>query len=226
MVINGGIGRRSTKFRARLTIFFSTSQPTTTSPKGSRMRETQACEGISREVPRCPPVLPKFFVFEVQPWKITGAIKLRTQDSVSLALSRDTSYRAHKVLGFALMDLRNAPINSNSDEERMMPAFYKYVQKMLVMKYPGISDPSVWLWIQDSEARANQCEAFAKQWLLAYDVVHLVYRSSKNERLNNAKTRAPPTTVHLVFLLKVNDERAIRLRGNMRREFTVPLEIP
>ena len=59
--------------------------------------------------------------------KITSAIKLRTQDLVSLALSRDTSYRAHKVLGFALMDLWNAPTNSNSDEERMTPAFYKYV---------------------------------------------------------------------------------------------------
>ena len=94
------------------------------------------------------------------------------------------------------------------------------------MKNPGFTNPSVWLWIQDSEARANQCEAFAKQWLLAYDVVHSVYRSSKNERLNDAKTCAPPTTVHLVFLLKVNDERATRLRGNVRREFTVPLEIP
>ena len=40
------------------------------------------------------------------------------------------------------------------------------------------------------------------------------------------KTRAPPTTVHLVFLLKINDERATRLRGNVRREFTVPSEIP
>ena len=124
------------------------------------------------------------------------------------------------------MDLRNAPTNSNSDEERMTPAFYKYVQKMLVMKNPGFTDPSVWLWIQDSEARANQCEAFAKQWLPAYDVIHLVYCSSKNERLNDAKTRASPTTVHLVSLLKVNDERVTRLRGNMRREFTVPSEIP
>ena len=94
--------------------------------------------------------------------KITSTIKLRTQDSVSLALSRDTSYRAHKVLGFALMDLWNAPTNSNSEKERMMPAFYKYVQKMLVMKNPGFTDPLVWLWIQDSEAHANQCEAFAK----------------------------------------------------------------
>ena len=94
------------------------------------------------------------------------------------------------------------------------------------MKNPGFTDPLVWLWIQDSEARANQCEAFVKQWLLAYDVVHSVYRSSKNERLNDAKTRAPPTMVHLVFLLKVNDERATRLRGNVRREFTVPSKIP
>ena len=40
------------------------------------------------------------------------------------------------------------------------------------------------------------------------------------------KTRAPATTVHLVFLLQVNDELATRLRGIVRREFTVPLEIP
>ena len=97
---------------------------------------------------------------------------------------------------------------------------------MLVMKNPGFTDPSVWLWIQDSEARANQCKAFAKQWLPAYDVVHSVYRSSKNERLNDAKNRAPLTTVHLVFLLKVYNERATRLRGNVRREFTVPWKIP
>ena len=94
------------------------------------------------------------------------------------------------------------------------------------MKNPSFTDPSVWLWIQDSEAHANKCKAFAKQWLPAYDVVHSVYRSSKNERLNDTKTRAPSTTVHLVFLLKVNDERATRLRGNVRREFTVPSEIP
>ena len=93
------------------------------------------------------------------------------------------------------------------------------VQKMLVMKNPGFTNPSVWLWIQDSEARANQCEAFARQWLPVYDVIHSVYRSSKNERLNDVKTRAPPTTIHLVFLLKMNDERATKLRGNMRREF-------
>ena len=105
-----------------------------------------------------PDVLPFFRIFlrlKSNLGKITGAIKLHTQDLVSLALSRDTSYRAHKVLGFALMDLQNAPTNSNSDEERMAPAFYKYVQKMLVMKNPGFTDPSVWLWIQDSEARAN-----------------------------------------------------------------------
>ena len=94
------------------------------------------------------------------------------------------------------------------------------------MKNPGFTDPSVWLWIQDSEACANQCEAFAKQWLPVYDVIHSVYRSSKNERLNDVKTRASPTTVHLVFLLKMNDERMTRLRGNMRREFMVPSEIP
>ena len=75
-------------------------------------------------------VLPFFRIFlhlKSNLGKITGAIKLRIQDSVSLALSRDTSYQAHKVLVFTLMDLRNAPTNSNSDEERMTPAFYKYV---------------------------------------------------------------------------------------------------
>ena len=172
------------------------------------------------------PFLRNFLRLKSNLGKITGAIKLRTQDSVSMALSRDISYQAHKVLGFALMDLQNAPTNNNSNEERMTLAFYKYVQKMLVMKNPSFTNPLVWLWIQDSEARANQCEAFVKQWLPAYDVVHSVYHSSKNERLNDAKTRTPLTTVHLVFLLKVNDKRATRLRGSVRREFTVPLEIP
>ena len=53
-----------------------------------------------------------------------------------------------------------------------------------------------------------------------------MYRSSKNERLNDAKTRAPPASVFLLFLFKRGDDRASRLRANVRKEFTVPVDIP
>ena len=52
-----------------------------------------------------------------------------------------------------------------------------------------------------------------------------VYRSSKNERLNDAKTRAPPALVFLLFLLKRGDDCASQLRPNVKKEFSVSLDV-
>ena len=67
---------------------------------------------------------------------------------------------------------------------------------------------------------------FVKRWLLDFEWMHSMYRSSKNEHLNDAKTRAPPASVFLAFLFKRKDDRASRLRANVRKEFTVPVEVP
>ena len=56
--------------------------------------------------------------------------------------------------------------------------------------------------------------------------MHSMYLSLKNERLNDAKTRAPPASVFLVFLFKRGDDRGSQLHANVRKEFTVPVDVP
>ena len=65
-----------------------------------------------------------------------------------------------------------------------------------------------------------------KRFMPEYESTYSVYRSSRNERLNDAKTRAPPAAVYLLFLLKRGNERASRLRKNVKAEFAVPSDVP
>ena len=67
---------------------------------------------------------------------------------------------------------------------------------------------------------------FMKQWLPDFELMHTMYQSSKNERLDDAKTRAPLASVYLLFLFKCRDDRSSRLCANVRKEFTVPLDVP
>ena len=79
------------------------------------------------------------------------------------------------------------------------------------MSSPNFSEASVWLWIHKSDVRARQSADFVKQFMPEYESTYFVYRASCNERLNDAKTRAPPTAVYLLFVLKRGDDRANRL---------------
>ena len=72
-------------------------------------------------------------------------IRLRTQDRVSLALSRDWNYDDQPQLGLAVMDLQMAPTNSNGDDNSRDPAFFSYIQRMRRMSMPNFSEASVWL---------------------------------------------------------------------------------
>ena len=94
------------------------------------------------------------------------------------------------------------------------------------MSKPSLTDPCVWLWVHNSEEEVKQSIDFVKQFLREYESVHFVYWATKNERLNDAKTRAPPASLFLLFLFKQGDDRASRLRQNVRKEFTVPLDVP
>ena len=67
---------------------------------------------------------------------------------------------------------------------------------------------------------------FVKQWLPDFESMHSMYRSSKNERLDDAKTRAPPVSVFMLFLFKHGDDLTSRLCANVRKEFNVPLDVP
>ena len=71
----------------------------------------------------------------------------------------------------------------------------------------------------------GQFADFIKRFLPKYEMMHSVYRSSKNERLDDAKTRAPPASVFLLFLFKREDDRASRLCANVRKEFSVPVDV-
>ena len=59
-----------------------------------------------------------------------------------------------------------------------------------------------------------------------YESTYSVYRSSRNERLNDAKTHAPPAAVYLLFVLKCGDDCASCLRQNVKAEFAVPSDVP
>ena len=148
--------------------------------------------------------------------------KLRTQNGVSLALGSNWRYRSTRSLAFALMDLRNAPVGGDGDSDELTSYIDRLSKKMAE---PSFSDPSVWLWICPSEVVSKIAEQVVKQLLPEYDVVPSVYISSKNERLYDAKTRAPPSSVYLLFLLKLEDSRADSVRQNVRPLFTVPNNI-
>ena len=90
---------------------------------------------------------------------------------------------------------------------------------------PNFSEASVWLWILESEVRARQSADFVKRFMPEYESTYSVYHSSRNERLNDAKTRAPPAVVYLLFLLKHGDDRASRLRQNVKAEFAVSSDV-
>ena len=59
-----------------------------------------------------------------------------------------------------------------------------------------------------------------------YESTYSVYRTLRNECLNDAKTCAPPVAVYLLFLLRRGDDRASHLRQNVKAEFAVPSDVP
>ena len=145
---------------------------------------------------------------------------------MSLALSRDLNYDDQPQLGLGVMDLRMAPTDSDGDDSSRDPTFFTYIKKMRRMTSPNFSEASVWLWIHESDDQARQSADFVKQFMLEYESTYSVYRASRNERLNDAKTRAPPAVVYLLFLLRRGDDRASRLRQNVKAEFAVPSDVP
>ena len=65
-----------------------------------------------------------------------------------------------------------------------------------------------------------------KRFMPEYESTYSVYHALRNERLNDAKTCAPPAAVYLLFPLKRGDDRANRLRQNVKAEFAVPSDVP
>ena len=94
------------------------------------------------------------------------------------------------------------------------------------MSLPNFSKASVWMWIHESDVQARQSADFVKRFMPEYESTYSVYRASRNERLNDVKTRAPPAAVYLLFLLKRGDDRASCLRQNVKAEFAVSSDVP
>ena len=87
-----------------------------------------------------------------------------------------------------------APTNSDGDDSSRDPAFFTYIQRMRRMSSPNFSEASVWLWIHKFNVRARQSADFVKQFITEYESTYSVYcTDSRNERLNDAKTCAPPS---------------------------------
>ena len=132
-------------------------------------------------------------------------------DSVLLGLMRDWNYNDHMQLGLKVMDLCNAPMMANRDENSRDPTFFTYIQRMQRISKPSFSDPFVWMWIHTYDVRAKLLADFVKWNIPKDESMHSVYHSSKNKCLNNAKTCAPPTAMYLMFLLKQQDATIVSL---------------
>ena len=124
------------------------------------------------------------------------------------------------------MDLRIAPVTADRDKDSHDPTFFAFIHRMRRMSKPTFTNPYVWLWIHSSKERTKQSMAFVRRFLPKYETIQSVYHLSKNEHLDDAKTCAPPASVHLLFLFKRRDDRASRLCQNVRKEFTVPSDVP
>ena len=124
------------------------------------------------------------------------------------------------------MDLRIAPATTDRDSDSHDPAFFAFIHKMQRMSKPTFTNPYVWLWIHSFEEWAKQSTTFVRQFLSKYETIQSIYRSSKNECLDDPKTHAPLALVHLLFLFKRGDDRASCLCQNVRKEFTVPSDVP
>ena len=118
-------------------------------------------------------------------------IRLRAEDYVSLALSRDWNYDDQPQFGLGVMDLQMAPTNLDGDDSSRDPTFFTYIQRMRRMSSPNFSEASVWLWIHESDVRARQSADFVKRFMPEYESTYFVYRASRNERLNDTKTCLP-----------------------------------
>ena len=172
------------------------------------------------------PFFESFLRLKSDVWERPAKARLRTQDGVSLALGSNWRYKSSKPLGLALIDLRNAPLREDVDGDGQTEELSWYIDRMSKkMTEPSFSDPSVWLWICSSEVAAKTAEQVVKQILPEYDTIHSIYTSSKNERLYDSKTRAPPSSVYLLFLFKLEDSRADSLRQNVRPLFNVPSDV-
>ena len=94
------------------------------------------------------------------------------------------------------------------------------------MLKPTFSNPCIWLWVYSSKESAGHSEDFVKRFPPEYKMMHSVYRSAKNKHLDDTKTRALPALVFLLFLLKRRDDRASQLCPNVRKEFSITLDVP
>ena len=116
----------------------------------------------------------------------TGHIQLRAQDFVSLRLLREWSYDEEVVPSFSLMDLCQAPITSDREPNLREPSFFLYIHRMRRISKSAFIDPRIWLWVHSFEEHAKMSAEFVKQWLPDFESMHSMYRSSKNELLDDA----------------------------------------
>ena len=70
------------------------------------------------------------------------------------------------------------------------------------MTRPSFSAPRVWIGIHVSKEQAKQSAKFVKWYMSECKTVHSMSRASRNERLNDNKTHAPPAFVYLLFVLR------------------------
>ena len=139
----------------------------------------------------------------------SGHIQVKAQKSVSLSfLIREWAYSDKKVAEFGMMDLRMAPTNADHDANSHSLHISRECKEC--QSHP-LAIPWVWLWVHNSEEQAKQSADFVKQFLPEYKSVHSIYRASKNKHLDDAKTRASPASVFLLFLFKRENDCASRL---------------
>jgi hypothetical protein len=151
-----------------------------------------------------------------------GGVQILGLDSVSMSIvtSTSTEFSGHRSLGFAIMDLREAP--KHKEWQGGLPPVLPFLEKLKSMTNPSMKDPNVWLWITEPGVDDTTVVSFISEEYDGYDHVRSVYKPCKGERLYDVTTRTTAPDVILHFMFKKGDNMNSHWRDNVKKEYTAP----
>ncbi len=191
------------------------------SVRGMNEGKLKRASELLAKFPQVLPFFRRFLHCKERLRDVSGSIRLRTQDSVSLGFHKNWEYNPTRALGLGVMDLREIPGNAAKDDSLREPYFQPVMRAFKTLKQPSITEVCVWVFIFGTQERATMGVNYAAAHMKDFDIVQSIYHQAKNERLYDSSGRGQVPNVYLVFLFKKGNDRAQRLRANARSDFKV-----
>jgi hypothetical protein len=91
------------------------------------------------------------------------------------------AYSPNKRMSLVLMDLRDTPRHSVTDDFNKKPHFNPLLAMLRGLRNPSISMPAIWIWIVNSANRLAQAKEYAMHSLKNYSILKAKYIPAKNE---------------------------------------------